>query len=98
VLNFPSVQCGEPDAEHIGNFNVGHAAFTALAGDYNHSWAVNRFATSGVAEGAPVAERRASLSAFRQWVTRVVHERTLSWDLTVCRQRNYKHGGNGNPR
>jgi hypothetical protein len=36
VFSFPSVQCGEPDAEHIGDLHIGHAAFTALVGDYSH--------------------------------------------------------------
>ena len=56
MLNFPSIQCGEPDAERIGNFNIGHAAFTTVAGDYSHPWAIDRFATSAaVTEGAVVA-------------------------------------------
>jgi hypothetical protein len=56
VFSFPSVQCGEPDAEYIGDLYVGHAAFTAFAGDYRHLWAVDGFATSAaVAEAALIA-------------------------------------------
>jgi hypothetical protein len=59
VLSFPSVQCGEPDAEHIGDLYVGHAAFTALTGNYSHPWAIDRFAASAaIAEGSLVAVRR----------------------------------------
>jgi len=43
----------------FGDFNIGHAAFTALAGDYSHPWAVDGFATSAaVAEGPLITKRR----------------------------------------
>jgi hypothetical protein len=61
IVQFPSVQCGETNTEDIGNFKIGHAALTALSGDYSQPWAIDGFATAAaVAEAAPIAERRAS--------------------------------------
>jgi len=59
MLGFPPVQCGELDAEDIGDLIIGHAAFAALAGDYSHPWAIDGFATSAaVTAGALVLTPR----------------------------------------
>jgi hypothetical protein len=86
MIDFPSVQRGEADTEDIGDFKVRHPAFAALAGDYNHPWAIDRFTTAAsVTEAAPVAERRTSFSPLRQCMTRLVHGGTLARCRAVCR-------------
>jgi hypothetical protein len=82
ILQFPSVQCGEPDAEHIGDLYVSHAALTALARDYSHPWAIKRFATSAsIAEAALVAERRPAFFLFEQKFERFDHSNKLAPDV-----------------
>jgi hypothetical protein len=74
----PSVQCGEADTEDIGDLIIGHAAFAALAGDFSHLGAIDRFATSSaVTEATGVAERRAPFLSRRRF-GRFVHKTTLA--------------------
>jgi hypothetical protein len=91
MVEFPSVQCGEPDAEDIGDFKIRHTAFTTLTGYDSHPWAIYCFATSApVAATALVAERRTSFSPLWQWITRLVHEKTLARQLAVYRQSAWR--------
>jgi hypothetical protein len=87
VLMPPSVDCGLGNIEQVRNLPAGHSASTRSPCDACERGIIFGLTTAAsIADSPFIIERRASFALFRQAVIRLVHQRTLTQRLAVCRR------------